>query len=114
MPASSQRRRFSPDAGPAIVEDPPPAPAAPPVVAPRQPADDERPVKFTAVLDQQTVATFETVTNDMRRVGRLAGGRYPSRADVLRAVVALVAEDDELAARVAERITTDLTARANR
>lgn len=87
-----------------------PATAAPAAV----PDEADRPVKFTAVLDQQTVALFERVTEGMHRVGRLAGGRYPSRADVLRAVVALVDDDPDLAERVAERITADLTARHRR
>jgi hypothetical protein len=76
--------------------------------------DTGRPVKWTAVLDQVTVTRFERVTDSMRRVGRLAAGRYPSRADVLRAVVALVDDDPELAERVAGRITADLTTRARR
>lgn len=76
--------------------------------------EEDRPVKFTAVLDQGTVTVFERVTLAMRRVGRLAAGRYPSRADVLRAVVALVDDDPELAERVADRIRQDLGARVRR
>lgn len=76
--------------------------------------DDRRAVKFTAVLDEHTVTVFERVTYAMRGVGRLAGGRYPSRADVLRAVVALVDDDPDLAERVAERIQADLRTRRSR
>lgn len=90
-----------------------PADVPAPTVAPED--DLDRPVKFTAVLDQETVTRFERVTENMRRVGRLANGRYPSRADVLRAMVALVDDDpDLLSERVADRITADLTARAHR
>lgn len=76
--------------------------------------DDDRPVKFTAVLDQVTVTVFERVTESMRRVGRLAHGRYPSRADVLRAVVALVDDNEDLKELVADRIRQDLEARARK
>ena len=102
----SGRRKISSDAGPDVVDE-----RTTPATATRA-DEDNRPVKWTAVLDQHTVSRFERVTEDMRRVGRLAAGRYPSRADVLRAMVALVHDDPDLADRVAERITADLTARA--
>lgn len=91
-----------------------PAPSSPLPAAPFDEDEADRPVKFTAVLDQHTVTLFERVTYAMRKVGRLAGGRYPSRADVLRAVVALVDDDPDLAERVAERIRHDLVARSQR
>lgn len=108
-------RKDGPRAGlAAVASRKAPAPSSPPSAAPFAEDDADRPVKFTAVLDQHTVTLFERVTFAMRRVGRLAGGRYPSRADVLRAVVALVDDDPDLADRVAERIRHDLNARAQR
>lgn len=95
--ATRKTRPASPGPGPVAVPD-----------------ETDRPVKWTAVLDQATVTRFERVTDAMRRVGRLAAGRYPSRADVLRAVIALVDDDPELAERVAGRITADLETRARR
>lgn len=86
---------------------PAPAPAQEPLVD-----DADRPIKFTAVLDQATVTRFERVTDDMRKVGRLAAGRYPSRADVLRAVIALVDDNPDLAEQVRQRVAADLTERA--
>ncbi len=65
-------------------------------------------VKFTAVLEQSVADRFERLTADMRAVGRLAAGRYPSRADVLRAVLGLMEEDDDLLDRVRDRVRDDL------
>lgn len=114
MPAQPTRRRSEPNAGPPIVDERIAPVAAPVVPAPSPAVDDERPVKFTALLDAGTVDRLEQVTTDMRRVGRLAAGRYPSRADVVRALVGLVADDQALADRVAQRITVDLSARTQR
>ena len=91
-----------------------PAPAAVAPFGEQEDDESERPVKFTAILDQHTVTLFERVTYSMRRVGRLAGGRYPSRADVLRAVVALVDDDPDLAERVVDRVRHDLTERSRK
>ena len=79
----------------------------PTVVA--DPVPVEPRVKFTALLEQSTADRSERLTADMRPVGRLAGGRYPSRADVLRAALALMEEDDDLLDRVRERVRDDLT-----
>lgn len=98
-------KRMQMSSSAALAKVRPPTEAPTPVTAPVA----EQRVKFTAVLDASVSDRFERVTADMRAVGRLAGGRYPSRADVLRAVLALVEEDDDLLDRVRERVRDDLT-----
>lgn len=74
----------------------PSAPAAIPEPRSVEPKPTETRVKFTALLELATAGRFERLTADMRSVGRLAAGRYPSRADLLRAVLALMEADPDL------------------
>lgn len=74
-------------------------PTAAPAVAPV----DKR-LKFTATLWPEENERFERAVAAMQPVGRINGGRYPSRADVLAALLALVDSDDDLLDRVREQV----------
>lgn len=59
----------------------------------------EERVKFTALLDSDTTARFDRIVEGLRRFGR-RNGRFAGKADVLRALVRMVDDDPDLAARM--------------
>lgn len=113
---------LDPDAGPSYApesvpqrrQDAPSRPETPDHSLPRvetpAPPTTAPPRKFTAQLDVLTDERFGRITSHVgQKLGRIAGrrqdgakgGRLPSRADVLRALVAL-AEDPDVLERVTE------------
>ena len=111
--ARERARREQVEARPAATdtsaETSPPAGSAVPEPRPAEPKPIDTRVKFTALLEVATADRFERLTNYMRPVGRLAGGRYPSRADVLRAVLLLMEADPDLRSRVRDQVQADLS-----
>jgi hypothetical protein len=99
---------FSTDAGRPLDVGQPAPPSAAPVVT-----------KFTALLETADDDRFGRITAAVgRQAGRIAGrrgdargGRYPARADALRAMLALVDDDPDLLARVSARVVEDIMLR---
>lgn len=129
MPARPTRRRADPNAGPEIVDERTTTTVQPsrpvgglraqleagrrPAATPEVPAERAR--KFTALLDGTSERRFRSLTRHVvdecgpiaSREGKRAGGYDPSRADVLRALLALVDNDPQLRARVVEQVRDD-------
>lgn len=56
--------------------------------------------RFTAILDEDHAGTFDRI----KTAARVHLHRHVSKADLLRALIDLVADDDELRARVFELV----------
>lgn len=95
------------------------APAPAPTKPPTEPPAQRRPRKFTALLDADTDARYGRLLADLVTTvgpiatrsdgaGRLRSGYDPSRADLLRALLAVAEHDPAVRAAVHDQVRRDL------